>query len=398
MEVLYTRYRRLMDIVPLHVKRSLVHSINWKARAICIEGARGTGKSTMMLQYIKENLPLDQTLYVTLDDLYFRDNSLVELAEQFYADGGRYLFIDEVHKYDDWQSAVKNLYDFYPQLKLVVSGSSILALQRSRVDLSRRLLHYHLPELSLREYLHLRHGIEIPAITIDDAMRKHAQIAPDIIRSIHSPLKYLKEYWAYGAYPFILEGEADYLMRINQLINVIIDYDLPEAQAIEVSTQAQLKRLLYIISKSVPFKPNVTKLAEQTRTTRPRLLEMLHLLEQAQLIRNLRSDAKGISLMNKPDKIFLNNTSLISALAEQQPDKGNLRETFFLSQVQNSGAIVTYPSEGDFMVNNKYLFEVGGKSKDTTQIKGHSQAFIAADEMETGWKNKVPLWMFGFLY
>jgi len=398
MESLINKFRRLINNHSTPFRRGLSYKINWDARGICIEGARGTGKSTMMLQHIKINLPLDQTLYVSLDDLYFRKNNLVEVAEKFYELGGRYLFLDEVHKYEDWQTAVKNIYDFLPEMKLVVSGSSILALQQSRADLSRRMLHYHLPELSFREFLSLKYAMDLPLYSLEAIIGDHSAIAGQIQKELKSPLKYIKEYFSYGAYPFFIEGENDYFMRINQLINVIIDYDLPEAKAIEVSTLAKLKKLLYIISTSVPFKPNISKLAEQVDTSRSRLLEMLHILEQSQLIHNLRASSHGISLMNKPEKIFLHNTSLIAALAEGKPDIGNVRETFFLSQIENSGAIVTYPKDGDFLVNDKYLFEIGGKNKSSEQIKGHENAFVVSDDLEYGWGNKIPLWLFGFLY
>jgi len=398
MEALINKFRRLINSHQTTFTRGLSQQINWNARGICIEGARGTGKSTLMLQHIKAHLPIEKSLYVSLDDLYFRQNNLPDVAEQFYELGGRNLFLDEVHKYDDWQTAVKNIYDFFPEMKLVLSGSSILALQKSRADLSRRILHYHLPELSLREFIALRSGLELPAYSLTDVLTMHGEISLQLQEQLVSPLKYMKEYFSYGAYPFILEGEADYFMKINQLINVIIDYDLPEARALEIATLAKLKKLLYVISTSVPFQPNITKLAEQVDTTRTRLLEMLHILEQSQLIHNLRSAAHGISLMNKPEKIFLHNNSLIAALAEGKPETGNMRETFFLSQVGNSGAIVTYPKEGDFLVNGKYLFEVGGKKKSQKQIKAHDDAFVVADDLEHGFGNKIPLWLFGFLY
>ncbi|MEJ2884702.1 ATP-binding protein [Pedobacter sp. GR22-6] len=398
MEALVNKFRRLINSHQTTFTRGLSQQINWDARGICIEGARGTGKSTLMLQHIKAHLPIEKSLYVSLDDLYFRQNNLPDVAEQFYELGGRNLFLDEVHKYDDWQTAVKNIYDFFPEMKLVVSGSSILALQKSRADLSRRILHYHLPELSLREFIALRSGLELPAYSLTDVLTRHGEISLQLQEQLVSPLKYMKEYFSYGAYPFILEGEADYFMKINQLINVIIDYDLPEARALEIATLAKLKKLLYVISTSVPFQPNITKLAEQVDTTRTRLLEMLHILEQSQLIHNLRSAAHGISLMNKPEKIFLHNNSLIAALAEGKPETGNMRETFFLSQVGNSGAIVTYPKEGDFLVNGKYLFEVGGKKKSQKQIKAYDDAFAVADDLEHGFGNKIPLWLFGFLY
>lgn len=398
METIINKYRRIIDKVSTKFQRGLSYQINWKARAICIEGARGTGKSTLMLQHIKEHLSLEQTLYVSLDDLYFKQNPLTEVAEKFYVMGGRYLFLDEVHKYDDWQTAVKNIYDFYPDLQLIISGSSILALQKSKADLSRRLLRYQLHELSLREYISLKYAVQLPSYTLEELLTNHSTIATEIQKQLPSPLKIFNEYLSNGAYPFFKEGEDDYFIRINQLINVIIDYDLPEAKAIEVSTQAKLKRLLYIISTSVPFQPNISKLAVQTGTTRPMLLEMLHILEQAQLIHNLRSAAHGISLMNKPEKIFMRNTSLIAALAEGQPDTGNLRETFFLSQLRNAGAVVTYPKNGDFKINDKYLFEIGGKNKSAKQLLDQEQSFIVADNLEYGWGNKIPLYLFGFLY
>lgn len=398
MEVLVHKYKRLLGGVSTSFKRSLYERINWKARGVCIEGARGTGKSTLMLQQIKENLPLESTLYTSLDDLYFNQHDLVTVAEDFYAQGGRHLFLDEVHKYENWQTAVKNIYDFLPEMQLVISGSSILALQESHADLSRRLLRYHLPELSLREYISLKHSIELPSFTLETILQEHGVITQELQKKLLSPLKMLQEYLFTGAYPIFMEGEEEYFMRLNQLINVIIDYDLPEVRSTEISTQAKLKRLLYIISTAVPFKPNISKLAEQISTSRIRLLEMLHVLEQAQLIYNLRSSVHGISLMNKPEKIFLHNTNLIAALAEGQPDKGNMRETFFLSQLSNSGLAVTYPSNGDFSVNNKYLFEVGGKNKTTEQIRGQMHGFIVADDLEHGWNKRLPLWLFGFLY
>ncbi|HET8804146.1 MAG TPA: AAA family ATPase [Aequorivita sp.] len=378
--------------------RGLDQRINWGARAICIEGARGTGKSTLMLQHIQKNLPREKTLYISLDDIYFREHTFSEVADAFYKQGGRYLFADEVHKYPNWQQEVKNTYDFFPDLQLVVSGSSILALQQSQADLSRRLLRYQLTELSFREFIALKEGVELSTYSLKVIISEPNVIVAELLQKIPSPLKLFAEYLAFGAYPFFVEGEEEFLIRVNQLINVIIDYDLPEAKTIETATQAKLKKLLYIVSTSVPFKPNIAKLAVQLGTSRARLLELLHLLEKAQLLHNLRSGVFGTSLMNKPEKIFLRNTSLIMALAEGKPNKGNLRETFFLSQLVNAGHKVTYPKTGDFRVDEKYLFEIGGKNKTRKQIIKEEQAFIAADDIEYGFGQKIPLWLFGFLY
>lgn len=398
MESLIARYKNLLRSVKLDFKRNLYHQINWGSRAICILGARGTGKSTLMLQYLKENLPENQSLYISLDDLYFKHQGLVDVAERFIQMGGKYLFLDEVHKYGDWQAAVKNLYDFYPDLKIVISGSSILPLQKSQVDLSRRLVYYELSELSFREYLALKHQIKVSPIDLNSLLQNHQDFTNKVIDVLPHPLVEFEQYLKQGSYPFFKEGEQDYISKINQLINVIIDYDLPEGKDISTATQAKLKKLLYILSTAVPFSPNITKLAEKTETTRPRLLEMLHLLETSRLIRNLRNSSHGVSMMNKPDKIFLSNTNLIYALAHENQNKGNVRETFFYNQLANSKRTVTYPQQGDFLIDDKYLFEIGGKNKDFSQIANLPDSFIAADDLEYGLGNKIPLYLFGFLY
>ncbi|SIS80815.1 ATP-binding protein [Belliella pelovolcani] len=398
MEALLNRYRNLLQSVKTDFKRSHYQKINWSGRGICILGARGTGKSTLMLQYLKENLPLDKSLYLSLDDLYFKQNSLVELAERFYHLGGRNLLLDEVHKYEDWQTAVKNIYDFYPDLKLIISGSSILELQKSQADLSRRLVYFELPELSFREYLSLKLKINLEIYSFDTLLNDHQKITYQIQELIPNLMLEFESYKKTGAYPFFLEGERDYTSKINQLINVIIDYDLPEGKDISTSTQAKLKKLLYLLSTSVPFSPNITKLAEKTETTRPRLLEMLHMLEVSKLIKNLRSSSKGISMMNKPDKIYLSNTNLIYALALENQNQGNIRETFFYNQLENSGASLTTAKNGDFLIDNKFEFEIGGKNKNFNQIANIPDSFVAADEMLHGIGNKIPLYLFGFLY
>jgi uncharacterized protein len=397
MESLIIKFRGLLESVDTSFNRNLYSTINWKARGIKIEGARGVGKSTLMLQHIKNNLPINKTLYITLDDLYFRTHTLTEVAEEFYQHGGRHLFLDEVHKYAQWQTEVKNLLDFKKQLQIVMSGSSILALQRSQADLSRRVITYLLPGLSFREYLGLQHGISLPVLELKELISGHEEIVEGLLKKISSPLAKYKHYFQFGAYPFFTEGESDYFVKINQLINIIIDYDLIEAKAMEGSSLGQLKKLLYILSRAVPFTPNTNKLAEDLGIGRNRILVMLDILEKAQLIRNLRSSVHGMSLMNKPDKIYLNNTSLVHALADGKPEKGNLRETLFYAHLQDAGLTVGYPKQGDFLVANKFTFEVGGKDKTMQQIKGVKDAYIAADDLERGVGNKIPLWLFGFL-
>ena len=397
MESLILKFRGLLQRTDFPYQRFLTDKINWGVRCIGIAGARGVGKSTLMIQRIKASLPLDKTLYVSLDDLYFRQHSLTEVADEFYKMGGRHLFLDEVHKYDQWQQEVKNMYDFYPDLQIVLTGSSIISLQKSAADLSRRLVMYHLPGLSFREYLGLKHGITLPVVQLDHLLKEHEQIAQELLNTLESPLALYRHYFRYGVFPFFLEGEDVYYMRINQLINLIIDYDLPEAREVEGTTLAKMKKLLYFLSKSVPFTPNISKLTGLLETSRNHVLEMLDMLEKARLIRNLRSAAHGISIMHKPDKIYLHNTNFIHALAEGHPNPGNIRETLFLSHLQDAGYTVNYPGTGDFLIDGRFTFEIGGKGKSIKQVIDIPDSFVAADDLERGFRHKIPLWLFGML-
>lgn len=398
MEQLIRRYQNLLSRIDLDFERSLSGKINWHTRSIGIKGARGTGKSTLMLQHLKNADYGEKAIYFSLDDLYFKNTTLVETAETFYQAGGRKLFLDEVHKYPDWHREVKNLYDFYPDLQLAFSGSSILELQKSSVDLSRRVLFYELTALSFREFLQLKYGWAFPAYTFAEIQTQHVEIARGLKQKLESPLSFFQEFLSFGSYPFFKEGLDDYSYRLQQIINVIIDYDLPEAKDISVSTQSKLKKLLYIISESVPFTPNISKLATQIETTRPILLEMLHVLEEARLIRNLRSSTKGISLMNKPEKILLSNANLVKSLSEKGWNPGNIRETFALDQLQNAHLNITHPPKGDFLVDEEILIEIGGKNKTPTQVAHHENHLVFADEVEIGWGKQIPLYLLGFLY
>ncbi|MDX5337880.1 MAG: AAA family ATPase [Cyclobacteriaceae bacterium] len=398
METLLTRYQSLLSSVQLGFERSLSSQINWEARAIGLKGARGTGKSTLMLQQIKKQGDFSKSVYISLDDIYFKKNTLLETSEKLYRNGIRYLYLDEVHKYHDWQREIKNLYDFYPDLKLIISGSSILELQKSSADLSRRVLFYELTSLSFREFLELKYALTLPKFTLEEIQSNHISIAQTIKEKLDSPLSYFREFLEYGAYPYFKEGIADFSYRLQQVVNVIIDYDLPEAKDISVNTQSKLKKLLFIISESVPFTPNISKLATQLETTRPILLEMLYLLEESRLVRNLRSASKGTSLLNKPEKIYISNTSLIHSFSITGRNQGNLRETFAIDQLQNAGYDVSFPKQGDFLVNETHLLEIGGVGKGSSQVSNVENHLIFSDDLEIGWGRKLPLFLLGFLY
>jgi len=398
MQQIIQRYQTLLASINHNFERALTNKINWENRAIGLKGARGTGKSTLLLQHLKSSQDGEMAIYLSLDDLYFKSTSLVEAGETFYRNGGRRLFLDEVHKYPDWHREIKNLYDFYPDLQLVFSGSSILELQKSSVDLSRRVIFYELTALSFREFLEFKYGYKFPVYTIEEIQSNHEEIARELKQKLDAPLRFFQEFLTYGSYPFFREGLDDYSYKLQQIINVIIDYDLPEAKEISVSTQNKIKKLLYILSEAVPFTPNISKLALQIETTRPILLEMLHLLEETRLIRNLRSATKGISLMNKPEKILLSNANLIKSLSEKGWNTGNIRETFALDQLQNAGLKITHPPKGDFLINEELLVEIGGKNKNSFQVAHHENHLVFSNELEIGWGKQVPLYLLGFLY
>ncbi|RUA23681.1 MAG: AAA family ATPase [Bacteroidetes bacterium] len=377
-------------------KRYLYSTINWDRRMIGITGARGTGKTIMMLQYLKQIQATENAMYISLDDVYFAENKLVYFAEDFVKYGGTYLLIDEVHKYRNWSQELKNIYDNLPELKIIFTSSSALEIHKGSHDLSRRAVLHNLAGLSFREFLKLKYNIDLPTYTLEQILSNSDKIVTEILKRSR-PLALFNEYLKEGYYPFFLDANSDYLKQLISSINLVLESDLPAIHNIDFSSIIKLKSLLSIISRIVPFKPNIEKLARQTNTSRETLLKYLYYLDKAQTIKWLGSNTNGINYLNKPDKIYLANTNIAYALSENNTNIGNLRETFFLNQLSQNN-IVTYPKKGDFMVNDKYLFEIGGKDKTNKQIAGIKDAYIAADDIEYGFANKIPLWLFGFLY
>jgi uncharacterized protein len=378
-------------------KRYLYGMIDWSDRLIFIKGARGTGKTTMLLQHIKENFGTsEETLYVSLDDIWFADNSLIDLAEQFVNLGGKFLYLDEVHKYPNWSREIKNIYDDHPGLKIVITSSSALHIFNQQADLSRRAIVYDLHELSLREFIALQYNKLFPVLNIQQLLSDHIDLSFGIIEKI-KPLRIFKEYCQIGCYPYFLENPDNYQQRLLATVSTILETDLPAILNIDYSSVLKLKKLLYIIAASVPFKPNISGLSNKTGIARDTLLRYLDHLSEAQLILLLQSNKGGNSILTKPEKIYLHNSNLMVALAENDANVGTTRETFFLNQLSAAGK-VNYSDQGDFVFQDKYIFEVGGKNKTPKQIKGLTDAYIVADDIESGYKNKIPLWLFGFLY
>jgi predicted AAA+ superfamily ATPase len=403
MEAIMNLSNRLISNVDLNFQRTLFERIDWSQRLIEIRGSRGIGKTTLLLQKSNEiQAAGGKVVYASLDTPYFYTTSLFEFADELTKYGGTHLFLDEVHRYpsksksSDWSLEIKNIYDAFPELQIVYSGSSILHLYKGKGDLSRRKASYLLNGLSFREYLKFNDIIDYQKLSLAEIIVHHEEIAKEIVQKIR-PLLHFKTYLNVGFYPFYNGNEEVFFQQLQDMVNQIIDTDLPYLATITQGAQEQLKRLLGAISSTVPYVPNMKTLAELIHVTDHRtLLKYLHLLEQAQLISLLSSNAKGNKLLEKPDKIFLNNTNLKHALSMRQSDLGSDREAFFFNQL-NQSEQVSYPKKGDFYINNKYLFEIGGKNKSKTQIAKEDNAYIVADGIEIGFGNKIPLWLFGFL-
>lgn len=382
--------------VDTKVVRYLYEKINWDARLIGIKGARGVGKTTLLLQRIKlAYKKMDNVFYVSLDNLWFQSHSLPELVDWLYQHGIRNLFLDEVHKYPDWAIVIKNLYDTYDDLRIVYTGSSMLEIDHSRVDLSRRQTLYTLQGLSFREYLVISNVKEVPPMGLMQLFEEHQSVAMDISKDI-PVAKYFEEYLRNGYYPFFKEAGNDYMSRLNETAVLVMETDMPAVESISYTTIQKTKQLLMLIAGNVPLVPNISKLSAQLETTRDSCLKMLYTLDKAGLLLLLTRNIKDYKHLVSPEKIFLGNTNLMYALGSRI-NEGTLRETFFLNQLSLNHDVYA-PSQGDFLVDNKYLFEVGGKNKTFEQIKDMQDSFLAVDDTEVGSRNRIPLWMFGLLY
>jgi hypothetical protein len=331
-----------------------------------------------------------------MDDLYFAKNTLVDFADEFVKKGGKYIFLDEIHKYKNWSQEIKNIYDYFPDLKIVVTGSSALDIYRGKADLSRRAILYRLQGLSFREFIELKYNHHFPVLELNDLLNNASKLILPILEKI-KPLKLFEEYLQIGYYPFFKEGEAEFQIRLKQTVNHLLDSDLPSVEKIDFNAVHYLRKLIAILAEIVPYKPNIVNLSQQVGVSRETLLRYLYLLEKADLLMLLQTSTHGISKMNKPEKIYLNNPNLVNSLADNQSNQGTLRETFFLNQLQVLHT-VNGSEKSDFLVDDKYTFEIGGKNKTRKQITGVENAYVAADNIEYAQQNKIPLWLFGFLY
>ncbi len=398
MESLFTAFHQQLRLTDSTFTRYLHSEIDWKNRLIAITGPRGAGKSTLILQHIKKtfgNSPKN-VLYASLDHIYFTTHRLFELGMEFEKQGGEYFFLDEVHKYADWSKEIKNLYDSFPNLKIVFTGSSMLEVYKGNADLSRRAIHYLLHGMSFREFLILEKKLDLPAVSLEYLLSNHIEISQEINERI-KPLPLFEDYLKFGYYPYYKENKNLYQIKLLNVINVILEMDLPAVEKIELHSIRNIRKLLSIMAQMVPFTPNITDLSAKIGTSRNSLLSYLSILEKAQLLNLLSQDVSGLRGLSKPEKIYLHNTNLIHALDESKPDTGNLRETFFFNQLKVVASVMSSPKT-DFCINNTFQFEIGGKNKGHEQITGLDKSYLALDNIESGFGNKIPLWLFGFLY
>ena len=400
MESLIRRHLNRMQSVNLDFVRSLMERIDWDERLLMIKGQKGVGKTTLMLQRILKMFGPTETkevLYVSLDNMYFSSHSLLDFIEQFHAQGGKHLFLDEVHKYDGWSREVKNAYDEFSDMHIVLSGSSLINLNDGEADLSRRCIAYHLPGLSFREYLEMFHQKKFRARTLQEILNAGNAICAEVIAEIR-PLPLFNEYLRYGYYPFLKEGRNNYYVRIENIVNTTIEVELPQLRKTDIGNTRKIKSLLGILASNVPFALDTVKLSTMSGLSRTTLLQYLQNLGEAHLLQLVYSDVTSVKRMQKPDKLYLENTNMLYGLNAPSVNDGTLREVFFVNQLACGHTVEYSKTQADFTIDHQYTIEVGGKSKDGRQIASLRQGYIASADEEYVLGNKIPLWLFGMMY
>lgn len=388
-ESLYAYMHSQLELTSSDFHRYLYDDVNWNARMVAITGARGVGKSTMVLQYLKTRISDSKVLYVSADHTYFSTHKLVEVADEFSKEDGKLLVIDEVHKYPEWSRDLKQIYDTHPDMKVIFIGSSVLDIMEGVADLSRRVLHYTMYGLSFREYLEMFHHVSVPRYSLEEILDGKAHI-----EGMLHPLPAFREYLSEGYYPFAKEG--DFPMRMQNVITKTIESDIAQYAELKATTAKKLKKMLAVISTLAPYKPNADSLASEIGISRNSVQDYFSLLERAQLIGQLRDDTGGMRGLGKVEKVYIDNPSLMNALSGGKTDVGNMRETFFYNQMRVKNDVISSRIY-DFVIG-KYTFEVGGRKKGQKQIENIADAYIVKDDIEFAQGNVIPLWAFGMNY
>ncbi len=384
-----------INALDVSFRRRLIDDIDWNDRLIVLHGARGVGKTTLLWQRIGEvEQSKNKYLFVSMDDMLVADSSLLDIAKMHLDNGGTHLFIDEIHRYENWSTELKNIYDKYKKLHVVASGSSLLALHEGSADLSRRKVVYNLEGLSFGEFLNIETNNNFPVFSLEDLLKNHVEIANMVNKKVN-PLAYLKEYMRHGYYPFYLESTKSYHKKLNGVINYLIDTDLVQLTNVDVSKIAKIKKLLFLMASQAPYTPNISKLSAALELDRNTVVNYISYLDNSELTKSIWSATKNIGSLSKPDKIFLQNPNLFYLYAVE-PNIGTLRECFFVNHLARNHDI-SLPQNGDFLIDNKYTFEVGGKNKSFAQIANLKNSYVVSDDMNYGVGNKIPMWMFGLL-
>ncbi len=400
LEEMFYLHKKAVEGTPLEFKRYLFGKIDWKGGALCVSGPRGVGKTTLLKQHYHEVYgDVEKCLYLSADNMEVAAHGLFSTAKEYFNYGGEALMIDEVHKYPSWQIEIKNMIDTFQGKKILFSGSSSLELQKGKSDLSRRVAYYHLNGLSFREYLELKAKIKIPVYRLTDILNHHVKIAQEVA-SGQSILKFFQEYLVSGYYPFFMEGEKTYLSKVLNIIEKVLYEDVAVIGGVRGANIRILRKILWLIANSSPFFVNIEKMGRELKISKEYLYQYLEYLESAGLMIALRPGGKGYKPIRKPEKIFIENPNLLAAIHHSllsESDRGVVRETFFANQVKGIASLAL-PDAGDFLINEKYVFEIGGKDKKYKQIEGQKNAWIAADRIEIGSGSKIPLYLFGLLY
>ena len=398
MEKLRLRSNQRIERTSMTYERDELKNIDWQVRLLGIKGARGIGKTTLLLQYIKQTHGFsEQAIYLSLDDIYFTENKLIDFVENFYRNGGLFLYLDEVHKYPNWEIEIKNIYDIYPDMKIVFTGSSMLEIQKSNADLSRRAIIFPLQGLSFRQFLNLKYSQNLSVYSLEEVLKNANDIIAHVQESI-KPYPYFKEYLQWGYYPFFMEGNQWFFDKLEGIVKAVIESDFLILSNIDVKNIRKIYQFLLAIATSPPFTPNIQVLSDRTAITRNTLLHYIYYLEKADVLTLLQTQRTGITLLQKPEKIYLENTNLLYLFAPTSLNIGMVRETFVLNQLK-AVATVHYPDAGgDILVNSNYNFEIGGKSKKKDQILGVPNSYIIADDWDYKVGNKIPIWLMGLLY
>ena len=401
MKNLFDKHVRFYKQTPMSIIRQCGLEINWDTPLLALRGSKGVGKSTIMLQYIKQHYSIsDRTvLYCSCDGAYFASHTLLDLVSQFYKNGGKHLFLDEIHKYPNWSREIKEIYDLYPSMRIVISGSSLLSLQEGDADLSRRCVNHDIQGLSFREFLYFYHGIDVPKYSLEQLLANPWPLVEEVNDKCR-PLQYFQDYLQYGYYPYYLQLKniIDYNTTIEQVVGYIVDDELPRICKVDVQNTRKIKALINILAISVPYEIDVKRLSIQSALQRTTVLEYFNYLNKAKILNLLYSDYYNAKKMQKPDKILMDNSNMLYALASQPVNIGTVRETFAVNQLSRSHLVEYAKIGGDLRVDGKYIFEIGGADKDFAQIADMPNSYILADDIEYPSGNKLPLWIIGFLY